>query len=78
MRGCAYDVHMNRTTYQKYAQQVRNACDEAEALGNDYVRIGGPQVPGLVKPAPKKRPELTDEQRARIAARRAERKRYAR
>jgi len=69
---------MNKTTFERYSAQVRAACDEAEALGNDYVRLGGPQVPGLVKPAPKPRPELTDEQRARIDARRAERKRYAR
>lgn len=69
---------LSKKTFERYSAQVRSACDEAEALGNDYVRLGGAQVPGLVKRAPKPRPELTDEQRARIDARRAERKRYAR
>lgn len=69
----------SKTTIERYRAQIRAACDEAEALGNDYVRLGaGPQPTGLRKPAPKPRPELSDEQRARIAARRAERKRYAR
>jgi len=69
---------LSKQTFERYSAQIRQACDEAEALGNDYVRTKGPQAPGPAKAAPKARPALTAEQQARIDARRAERKRYAR